>query len=208
MKTGAPTRLLPWSHAHRSFEGRSSRFYDVLARRLLRRVYRRIADDIATVAPAGGAVLDVGTGPGILLSELAARRPDLHVTGVDLSADMVAIAERNIGQYADRASARVADVTDLPFDACTFDVIATSFSLHHWEDIPQAVPELARVLRPAGRLCVYDFKRAPFDVLDATARANGSFAEEAEHTVIRTGHLHIWRIARHILSAGDHEGGR
>ena len=69
---------------HMSFDGRRSRVYDFAARRLLRRFYRRLADDIAAVAPQGSAVLDVGTGPGVLLVELARRRPDLQLTGIDL----------------------------------------------------------------------------------------------------------------------------
>src|SRR5947199_339830 len=96
-------------HTPRLFEGRSSRFYDLVARRLLRPVYRRLAADIAGTAPSGAAVLDVGTGPGVLLVELARRRPDLSLTGIDLSADMVGAATRNLRPFGDRATARVAD---------------------------------------------------------------------------------------------------
>ncbi len=81
------------------FQGRSSRVYDFASRRLLRPVYRRLADDIAAVAPEGGAVLDAGTGPGVLLVELATRRPDLRLTGIDLSADMVEAARRNVARF-------------------------------------------------------------------------------------------------------------
>ncbi|MGH3320236.1 MAG: methyltransferase domain-containing protein [Streptosporangiaceae bacterium] len=100
---------------HGSFEGRSSRRYDVMARRFLRGLYRRIAEDIVIAAPMDGAVLDVGTGPGVLLAEIARGRPDLRVTGIDLSADMVAAAGRNISEFGERVSARVGDVADLPF---------------------------------------------------------------------------------------------
>ena len=71
------------------FQGRSSRIYDLVSRRVLRGMYRRLAADVAGAAPNGGTVLDIGTGPGVLLVELAARRPDLRLTGVDLSADMI-----------------------------------------------------------------------------------------------------------------------
>jgi hypothetical protein len=53
------------------FQGRSSRIYDFVSRRVLRGMYRRLAVDVAGAAPYGGAVLDVGTGPGVLLAELA-----------------------------------------------------------------------------------------------------------------------------------------
>jgi len=79
-----------------AFQGHSSRVYDIVARRLLRGVYRGLAADLAQTAPRSAAVLDVGTGPGVLLMALGRRRPDLALTGVDLSADMIATAERNL----------------------------------------------------------------------------------------------------------------
>src|SRR5262249_22968549 len=105
-----------------AFAGHPSRVYDLVARRLLRVVYRRVAADTAAVARQGAAVLDVGTGPGVLLVELAARRPDLRLTGVDLSADMIAAATRNLTEVADRARAHVGDVTSLPFEEQSFDL--------------------------------------------------------------------------------------
>lgn len=123
----------------------------MLARRLLRGVYRRIAEDIALAAPINGAVLDVGTGPGVLLTEIARSRPDLRVRGIDLSADMITRAEHNVSEVAERVTTRVADVCDLPFAEDTFDLIVTSFSLHHRGDVETAVCELARALtRPGG----------------------------------------------------------
>lgn len=189
-------------HRHGSFEGRSGRRYDLLARRLLRGLYRRIAEDIAMAAPAGGAVLDVGTGPGVLLAEIARARADLQVTGVDPSRDMVAAATRNISEFGERARARIGEAGDLPFADGSFDLIVTSFSMHHWDDVAAAVPELARVLRPSGSLLVYDFQRAPFDTLDAAAAERQLLTgQPVRHTVIRTGRPHIRHCARHVLSA-------
>jgi ubiquinone/menaquinone biosynthesis C-methylase UbiE len=186
----------------RVFEGRGSRFYDLVARRVVRGVYRRLADDIATLAPQGGAVLDVGTGPGVLLVELAGRRPDLRLTGVDLSADMITAATRNLSPFADRAAARVGSATDLPFPDRSFDLVVSSLSLHHWDDPEAAVPELARVLRPGGQLCIYDLRFAPFEALVDTARARSLFTgRPAQQTAIRTGSLFLPRCVRHIMYA-------
>ena len=183
------------------FEGRASRLYDFLARRPLRGLYRRIADDLVDTAPEGAEVLDVGTGPGVLLVELAERRPDLRLTGIDLSADMVAAAQRNLDMFGERASARVGDVTDLPFGDDSFDVVVTTYSMHHWDRPADAVPELARVLRPGGRLYVYDFGHAPFDRLTETARERALFTGgPVRNTQIRTGVPFFSRCVRQTMT--------
>lgn len=146
------------------FSGRGSRLYNFFAHTVFRGMYRRLAQDVAANAPQGADVLDIGTGPGVLLAELARLRPDLTLTGIDLSADMVATAARNAGP---RATVIVGDVTALPFDDGSFDVIVSSFSSHHWDDPQAAAPELTRVLRPGGKAYIYDFAFAPFDVLGA-----------------------------------------
>jgi ubiquinone/menaquinone biosynthesis C-methylase UbiE len=183
------------------FQGRSSRMYDVVARRLLRGVYRRLATDVAGVAPAGGALLDVGTGPGVLLVELAALRPDLRLTGVDLSADMIAAATRNLTPFGERASAHVGDATNLPFPDRSFDMVVSSLSLHHWDHPESAVPELARVLRPGGRVYIYDFPFAPFDTLADAARNHSVLnGNSPERTLFRTG-IPFLRCVRYVMSS-------
>lgn len=183
------------------FEGRGSSVYDFVARRLIRRLYRRIADDLVTVLPDGAAVLDVGTGPGVLLVELAQRRSDLRLTGVDLSADMVSAAERNLTKFGDRASARVGDVTELPFPDDSFDVVVTSLSSHHWDHPAEAVPELARVLRPAGRFVDYDFRFAPFGTITETASGGGLLGGTSSVTPFRTGIPLFPKVERLMMSA-------
>ena len=180
------------------FEGRSSRVYDLVARRLVRPLYRRMARDIAAAAPIGAAILDVGTGPGVLLVELARRRPDLALTGVDLSPDMVETANRNLRQSGGRASVRVGDAARLPFEDGSFDLVVSSLSTHHWDDPAAAVPELNRVLRPGGRILIYDFPFAPFDVL-AGAAASVRNGHEARRTPFRTG-IPLLRCVRFEMS--------
>jgi ubiquinone/menaquinone biosynthesis C-methylase UbiE len=187
-----------------TFEGWRSRVYNALARWPMRGVYRRIAQDLAAMAPTRGAVLDVGTGPGFLLVELAQRRADLTLTGVDLSADMVALAERNLAKVSDRASARVADVVSLPFADEAFDLVVSSFSLHHWEEPEAAVPELARVLRPGGALVIYDFTRAPFDRLEQGARERSLFTgAPSQRTPFRAGLLVPGTSVRYVMTAAN-----
>ena len=192
-----------------TFEGWRSRVYNVLARWPMRGVYRRIAQEVAAMAPKRGAVLDVGTGPGVLLVELAQRRADLTLTGVDLSADMVALAQRNLAKVADRASARVADVASLPFADESFDLVVSSFSLHHWEEPEAAVAELARVLRPGGALVIYDFTRAPFDRLEQGARERSLFTgAPSQRTPFRAGLLIPGASVRYVMTAAGADSPR
>jgi ubiquinone/menaquinone biosynthesis C-methylase UbiE len=154
-------------HGLEPIEGRKARSYDRIARSIGRRFYRRVAADLAPSAPEGAAVLDVGTGPGMLLKELADRRPDLRLAGVDLSADMIEVAGRNLSDVRPRPELRVADAADLPLEASSFDIVVSTLSSHYWKGPAAAAAEIARVLRPGGRLLVYDLKYAPFDVLSA-----------------------------------------
>jgi ubiquinone/menaquinone biosynthesis C-methylase UbiE len=184
------------------FSGRACRVYDLVARTLVLGLYRRIVDDLIEAVPEDAQVLDVGTGPGVLLVELAGRRPDLRLTGVDLSTDMVAAAQRNVGEFGDRVSVRVGDAADLPFPNDSFDVVVTSLSMHHWDHPADAVPELARVLRTGGRLHVYDFGHAPFDVLTDTARERGILGgRPVRPTTIRTGVPVLSRCVRQVMTA-------
>ena len=170
-------RLRPHVHRHGHshdpdmFTGGAVRHYERVARWFLRGLYRRVAADVAAAAPPRAAVLDVGTGPGLLLAEIARRRPDLRVTGVDVSPDMVSAAERHLAHLGDRASVHVADAADLPFEDGMFDLAVCSLSVHHWADVAAGVAEVARVVGPSGEIRVYDLRFAPFDVVaDAAAR--------------------------------------
>jgi SAM-dependent methyltransferase len=97
-----------------------------------------------------GKVLDVGCGTGRFLSSLSAR---YTTTGVDISAGMLAIA-REKGVQVERASS-----AELPFDDDSFDLVTTFAVLHHLIDpevVRASLREMARVVRPAGAVVVWD----------------------------------------------------
>ncbi|SDL79038.1 Methyltransferase domain-containing protein [Glycomyces sambucus] len=157
---------------HGPIEGRHSHRYNRIARLLGPLQYRRIAADIAASAPRNAAVLDIGTGPGILLRVLAKRRPDLRLTGVDLAQDMIDHATRNLAHLTPAPDLRAADVAALPFDDGAFDLVVSTYSSHHWSDPAAGATEIARVLRPDGRFLDYDFPRAPFEALTALTESS------------------------------------
>lgn len=174
-----------------TIDGRASRLYDLIfARWPLRGLYRHVATEAAAVLPPGGTALDAGTGPGRLLVELARRRPDVRLTGIDLSTDMVAIAERNVRRagHAAQVEVRAADVAALPFPDAAFDLVVSTLSMHHWGAVAPAMTELARVLRPGGVLWIYDLRTIPDDTV--TAAADEAFDGQPVHrTLPRTGRL-------------------
>jgi ubiquinone/menaquinone biosynthesis C-methylase UbiE len=109
-----------------------------------------LTDRIATTYDvAGGAVLDVGCGPGHVVARLVDRW-GAEAVGVDRSHAMIDEARRAFG---DRARFERADVASLPLEDGAFDT-ALARMMVHLVDRGAAFRELARVLRPGGRLVV------------------------------------------------------
>jgi ubiquinone/menaquinone biosynthesis C-methylase UbiE len=99
-------------------------------------------------------ILDVGCGHGRSLSELASRASMGHVVGADPSALMVEIAsQRNRPLIeADRIEVALATVEALPFADATFDKVLCVHVLYFWKDLDVSLREIARVVKPGGRL--------------------------------------------------------
>ena len=89
-------------------------------------------------------VLEVGCGPGEAAERIAASGAD--VEAIDISERMVELT------CARGVRARVGDVQELPFENESFDAALAGWMLYHVPDVERALAELARVLRPAGRL--------------------------------------------------------
>jgi ubiquinone/menaquinone biosynthesis C-methylase UbiE len=112
----------------------------------------------AGVSP-GERALDVGCGPGYFARMLArAVGPEGSVIGVDAAPEMVEYAARKAGKLPNcRFEAGTAEA--LSFPDASFDVVVSSLMLHHLpeEARQKAVAEMARVLRPGGRLVLAEF---------------------------------------------------
>jgi len=106
----------------------------------------------------GEDVLDIGAGPGFLACEMAAVVSEAgSVHGVDPSESMLAIAaERERAEGAARVAFHAGDAHALPFDDASFDVAVATQVYEYVEDMPAALAEARRVLRPGGRLLVLD----------------------------------------------------
>lgn len=164
----------------------SARAYELTFGLLLGGIYRRMADDLAAALAGVEAprVLEVGPGPGHLAVELARRVPDLRLVGIDVDAAMVERARaRAVREGLDgRLRFELGDVEALSFPDGSFDLVTSSFSVHHWPDAAAGFAEVRRVLRPGGRAIMYDLPDA-WGRLEtraaglAAAAARGGFAE-------------------------------
>ncbi len=111
----------------------------------------RVLAVLDRVVPRGGAVLDVGCGPGALAPSLHARGH--RFCGVDLSPGVLAVARRRHGALARTAFVR-ADMGRLPFADGRFDAVVAMGALEYTADPVASLAELARVARPGGHLVV------------------------------------------------------
>ncbi len=106
----------------------------------------------------GEDVLDIGSGPGFLASDMGREvGPDGSVTGVDPSQAMLSIARARPAQAGSApVRFRAGEAIALPFAGATFDAVTSTQVYEYVEDIPAALAEARRVLRPGGRLLVLD----------------------------------------------------
>lgn len=117
-------------------------------------------------------LLDIGTGTGRMLSVMANHAA--RAVGIDYSREMLAVARTNIDRQGLRnVQIRQGDIAMLPLPDDSFDVAVMHQVLHYLQSPPAAMRELARVLRPGGRLLIADFAQHGLDDL-------------------RRDHAHVW----------------
>jgi demethylmenaquinone methyltransferase/2-methoxy-6-polyprenyl-1,4-benzoquinol methylase len=114
---------------------------------------------VDAIAPAPGMrILDVATGTGMVAFALAARGPT--VTGLDQSEAMLGRASARLlrtPQLADRLSFRLGEAEALPFADAEFDALSFTYLLRYVDDPAATMRELARVVKPGGRIAMVEF---------------------------------------------------
>jgi ubiquinone/menaquinone biosynthesis C-methylase UbiE len=106
----------------------------------------------------GRDVLEIGSGTGVhtkLLAEAGA-----HVTAVDLTPTAVEFTTRRLKQAGLQATVVEADAESLPFPDASFDFVWSWGVIHHSSDTDRVIAEIARVLRPGGRLALMVYHRS------------------------------------------------
>jgi demethylmenaquinone methyltransferase/2-methoxy-6-polyprenyl-1,4-benzoquinol methylase len=120
-------------------------------------LWRRAAVRLSRVKP-GDAVLDCATGTGDLaLAFKRAVGPAGKVTGTDFCAEMLAPAPDKARRAGLVIDFKVADAMDLPFETAAFDVASIAFGIRNVDDPVRCLKEMARVVKPGGRVVVLEF---------------------------------------------------
>ncbi len=139
----------------RAMFDRIAGFYDVMNSVMtagLHHRWRERAADLAALSP-GGKALDVATGTGDLAIELARRvGPSGSVIGSDFSEAMLERAR----QKEPALTWEQGNALALPYADDSFDAATVGFGARNFSDLPQGLSEMARVVRPGGRVVVLE----------------------------------------------------
>jgi ubiquinone/menaquinone biosynthesis C-methylase UbiE len=122
---------------------------------------RQRTANLAQLQP-GEQVLDVGCGTGTLAMEVARRVGRAgRVAGVDPGTEQIARARLKASRRNVPIEFQIGVIEHLAFPDQTFDVVLSTLMMHHLPDTlkRQGLAEIARVLKPGGRLVIADFKR-------------------------------------------------
>jgi SAM-dependent methyltransferase len=132
--------------------GLAGRLFGVVMERMNARAYSRALDRLAPVA--GEHFLEIGFGTGRFVERLLAAAPDVRVAGVDPTGTMldVALHRRGVRAAGGRVDLRLGGDAPLPWPDASFDGVAALHSFQFWPDPTHSLREIARVLRPGGRL--------------------------------------------------------
>ena len=131
--------------------------FALFGRRYIRKIVRRLNQELH-----GHRVLDVGTGTGLSLPYFAT---DCSVTGIDLSADMLARAFKRVERkkLSNVEALLEMDASELNFPDASFDSVMATFVMSVVPDPAKVLNEISRVTRPGGRVYLFNHFRAEED---------------------------------------------
>lgn len=121
-------------------------------------VWKRRLVDALSEEPA--TALDLACGTGDVCFLLAERFSNAGIEGLDLTREMLDIAERR-NQFGDRVGFVEGDICNLPQADASKELITGSYALRNAPDLLQALQEIHRVLKPGGVAAFLDFSKSP-----------------------------------------------
>lgn len=115
------------------------------------RFVRRLAKKL----PEKAAVLDLACGTGDLTKALSNK--GYHVTGLDISAEMMAIGREKCRYLSPKPNFVLGSAEQIPFTDASFDAVTIAFGLRNFDHRARCLAEIRRVLKPGGQLAVLEF---------------------------------------------------
>jgi|TARA_B110000977_G_C11002557_1_gene464426 demethylmenaquinone methyltransferase/2-methoxy-6-polyprenyl-1,4-benzoquinol methylase len=105
-------------------------------------------------------ILDVATGTADLAIAMMKIKP-FNVVGIDISNGMLEVGRKKIKQQDLEKTIQLqqADSEDLPFEDATFDAVTVSFGARNFENLQKGLSEMARVLKPGGKIYILEFSQ-------------------------------------------------
>ncbi|HVC35376.1 MAG TPA: class I SAM-dependent methyltransferase [Chloroflexota bacterium] len=138
------------------------------------RGYGKTAQSVSDRLTPGSDVLEVAPGPGYLAIEIARLGP-YRVTGLDVSHSFVRIASENARRAGVTIDFQQGDAAHLPFPDESFDFVVCRAAFKNFSDPVGALDEIHRVLKPRGRVSIYDLRKdASREAIDGEVRGMGS----------------------------------
>ncbi len=135
--------------------------YDMLDHLLSLNIDRRWRRKMARIVETSGAkkILDVATGTADLAIELARRIPGAHITGCDISEEMMQVGRRKAAAKGlhDMISFVRADAEAMAFSDAEFEAVTVAFGVRNFQDIEAGIGEMFRVLKPGGKVFILEF---------------------------------------------------
>jgi ubiquinone/menaquinone biosynthesis C-methylase UbiE len=137
-----------------------TRLYDRYPNRIFAKWFKRIAASIKDGA-ISGTILDIGTGPGRLPIEIAKQVKNVKLFGIDLSEDMVKIANRNADRegVGDRIEFKARSAYDTGFENDSIDLVVSTGTIHHLSQPLVAFNEIYRILKRGGEAWLFDGRK-------------------------------------------------
>ena len=140
-----------------------AKYYDLLNRVLslgIDKLWRkRMIKEIGKRNPK--LILDVATGTADVAIATARKLEPQHVTGVDISTEMLAVGRQKVAKkgLTDVIRLDEGDSENLLYETDTYDAITVAFGVRNYENLHKGMKEMRRVLRPGGQLAVLEFSR-------------------------------------------------
>jgi ubiquinone/menaquinone biosynthesis C-methylase UbiE len=141
----------------------SARAYAEEARSpVMRRAYSLIVGEISRLGVTG-KFLEIGPGPAVLTTMVAQAIPEAHITAVEISSGMITVAREHVERegLTGRITLIEGDANDgeLLKQLGRFDLVYSTYTLHHWDHPETVIKNLLWAVVPGGILVIHDLKR-------------------------------------------------